>query len=137
MAESYSDNPGRAEKSTPSARLDGWKDIAAYLGKAERTVKRWEASRGLPIHRVPGGAKASVYAFPAELNDWLKSSIAAEPDPVETVQIQQAEEVSEAPLAPQKISAAEAIPDPPPAVSPIPRPRWATAILGFAAVGLA
>src|ERR1700688_437327 len=84
MAESYPDNAARTEKSGAPARLDGWKDIAAFLGKAERTVKRWEASRGLPIHRVPGGAKASVYAFPAELNDWLRSSIAVDSDAAET-----------------------------------------------------
>jgi Tfp pilus assembly protein PilF len=55
-------------------RLDGWKDIAAYLCKAERTIKRWEADRGLPIHRLPGGTRASVYAYQGELDDWLKSS---------------------------------------------------------------
>ena len=54
-------------------RLDGWKDIAAYLGKVERTVKRWDADRGLPTHRVPGGGRASVYAYTRELDEWLKS----------------------------------------------------------------
>jgi len=54
-------------------RLDCWKDIAAYLGKVERTVKRWDVDRGLPIHRVPGGGRASVYAYTAELDEWLKS----------------------------------------------------------------
>jgi tetratricopeptide (TPR) repeat protein len=53
---------------------DGWKDIASYLGKAERTVKRWESDRGLPVHRVPGGARSSVYARPTELEEWLVSS---------------------------------------------------------------
>jgi tetratricopeptide (TPR) repeat protein len=64
------------ENPSPEARLDGWKDIATHLGKAERTVKRWEADRGLPIHRVPGGGRASVYAYAAELDEWLKSSSA-------------------------------------------------------------
>jgi tetratricopeptide (TPR) repeat protein len=70
---------------TPSlgTRLDGWKDIATYLGKAERTVKRWEADRGLPIHRVPGGGRASVYAYGVELDEWLKSSNIAEPESAE------------------------------------------------------
>jgi tetratricopeptide (TPR) repeat protein len=53
-------------------RLDSWKEIAAYLGKGERTAKRWEAERGLPVHRVPGG-RGSVYAFASELEGWLKS----------------------------------------------------------------
>ena len=59
-------------------RLDCWKEIAAYLGKVERTVKRWEADRGLPIHRVPGGGRASVYAYTHELDEWLKSTKASE-----------------------------------------------------------
>lgn len=55
-------------------RLDCWKDIAAYLGKVERTVKRWDVDRGLPIHRVPGGGRASVYAYTSELDKWLMST---------------------------------------------------------------
>jgi len=54
-------------------RLDGWKEIAAYLGRGERTVKRWERDRGLPTHRVPGSGRATVYAFSSELDEWLKS----------------------------------------------------------------
>jgi tetratricopeptide (TPR) repeat protein len=61
-------------------RLDGWKDIAAYLGKVERTVKRWDADRGLPTHRVPGGGRASVYAYTRELDEWLKSGKALDAD---------------------------------------------------------
>jgi len=43
-------------------RLGSWKEIAAFFGKDERTVKRWEAQRGLPVHRVPGGSRTTVYA---------------------------------------------------------------------------
>ena len=60
-------------KTAPRARLDSWKEIADYLGKAERTVKRWETERSLPIHRLPGGGRASVYAFTDELDAWLLS----------------------------------------------------------------
>jgi hypothetical protein len=55
-------------------RLSSWKEIAAHLERAERTVKRWESERGLPVHRIPGGARGSVYAFSEELDIWLKSS---------------------------------------------------------------
>jgi len=55
------------------ARLDSWKEIAAYLGKGERTVKRWETERGMPAYRVPGGGRACVYAYTAELDEWLTS----------------------------------------------------------------
>jgi tetratricopeptide (TPR) repeat protein len=53
-------------------RLDCWKEIAAYLGRSEKTVRRWETERGLPTHRAPGGGRTSVYAYTAELNEWLK-----------------------------------------------------------------
>ena len=53
-------------------RLDSWKEIAAFLGRAERTVKRWETERGLPVHRVPGGGRSAVFAYSNELADWLK-----------------------------------------------------------------
>jgi hypothetical protein len=47
--------------------LKSWKEIASFFGRDERTVKRWEAGRGLPVHRVPGRTRASVYAYPSEL----------------------------------------------------------------------
>jgi len=61
------------------ARLRGWQEIAASLGVDERTVKRWEQSRGLPVHRVPGESRAPVYAFEAELAAWLRSGGEAMP----------------------------------------------------------
>ena len=53
-------------------RLDSWKEIATFLGRSERTVKRWETERGLPVHRVPGGGRSAVFAYSSELADWLK-----------------------------------------------------------------
>jgi adenylate cyclase len=53
-------------------RLDSWKEIAAYLGRGERTVKRWETERKLPVHRVPGGGRSAVFAYAGELTEWLK-----------------------------------------------------------------
>lgn len=53
-------------------RLDSWKEIAAFFGRSERTVKRWETERGLPVHRVPGSGRGSVFAYAEELSDWLK-----------------------------------------------------------------
>jgi tetratricopeptide (TPR) repeat protein len=55
-------------------RLKSWKQIASFFGTDERTVKRWEAKRGLPVRRIPGGAKATVYAEIAELEHWLRGS---------------------------------------------------------------
>ena len=54
-------------------RLDCWKEIAAYLGRSEKTVRRWETERGLPNHRAPGAGRTAVYAYTADLDQWLKS----------------------------------------------------------------
>ena len=59
-------------------RLTGWKEIGAFFGKNERTVKRWELQRGLPIHRPPGSAKTAVFADVIELEEWLKGSRGAD-----------------------------------------------------------
>lgn len=63
-------------------RLAGWKEIAAYFARDDRTVMRWEKDRGLPVHRVPGSGKASVYAYTAELERWLASTGQDLDDPV-------------------------------------------------------
>src|SRR6202035_1563557 len=57
---------------TSNRRLDTWKEIGAFFGRDERTVKRWERTRGLPVHRVPGGGRANVYANTDEVVEWLK-----------------------------------------------------------------
>ena len=49
-------------------RLDSWKDIAAYLKKSVRTVRRWEEQHGLPIYRVGDRAGASVFSYKSELD---------------------------------------------------------------------
>ena len=49
---------GSLRPAAGDGRLRSWKEIASYFGADERTVKRWEVSRGLPVHRVPGGARA-------------------------------------------------------------------------------
>ncbi len=53
-------------------RLDSWKEIAAFFDRDERTVRRWEKERGLPIHRVPGGGRGGVFTYADELRQWLK-----------------------------------------------------------------
>jgi hypothetical protein len=54
-------------------RLDSWKEIASYLGRDLRTVRRWERERFLPVHRVPGRGRAAVYAFRSEIDEWLRN----------------------------------------------------------------
>ena len=61
----------KVEDSARGSRLDCWKEIAAYLGRSEKTVRRWETERGLPAHRPPGAGRTAVYAYTAELDEWL------------------------------------------------------------------
>jgi TolB-like protein/Tfp pilus assembly protein PilF len=52
-----------------SNRLDSWKEIAAYLKRDERTVRRWE-NEGLPVHRHVHKKQASIYAYRTEIDSW-------------------------------------------------------------------
>ena len=54
-------------------RLVGWKAIGQFLRCTERTARRWEAYRGMPVHRIPGGGRSSVWASPDELSGWLQA----------------------------------------------------------------
>ena len=52
-------------------RLDGWKAIAAHFGRERSTVIRWSTERGMPVYRIPGRGRGSVYALSEELDEWL------------------------------------------------------------------
>ena len=140
------------ELSSPGDRLDSWKEIATYLGRAERTVKRWEGDRGLPIHRLPGGGKSSVYAFTAELDEWLQSSRELEtaPEPPEVIPASEAllaatssvdtpvEEAVESSALPAEPAAFPENPALPPARHRSAFPRsWLSAILIVSLISLA
>lgn len=76
MTQTGSENtPGGA-----GPRLNSWKQIARYLGRDVRTVKRWEDKEvGMPVHRVPGGR--SVFAYTRELDAWLVEGTPLEAPP--------------------------------------------------------
>ena len=59
-----------ASKIAPVTRLESWKEIAAYLRRSERTVRRWEDKEGLPVHRHTHDKRGSVYAFDTEIDAW-------------------------------------------------------------------
>ena len=61
-------------RETESDRLDSWKEIASFLHRDARTVRRWERERGLPVHRVPGGERSGVFAYSRELQSWLHAA---------------------------------------------------------------
>ncbi len=59
-------------------RMEGWKEMAAHLGRSVRTIQRWEREAGLPVRRLVVGGKAQVFAYRHELDGW-RASKEAEP----------------------------------------------------------
>lgn len=62
------------ETMTEKSKLEGWKEIADYLGKDVRTAHRLKKLYGLPVRPedIPL-KKPGVYAYVAELENWRKS----------------------------------------------------------------
>ncbi|HTT20112.1 MAG TPA: nuclear transport factor 2 family protein [Candidatus Sulfotelmatobacter sp.] len=60
------------ERNTTQKTLESWKQIAAYLDRSERTVRRWEASEGLPVHRRGHEKQDTVFAFKHEIEAWSR-----------------------------------------------------------------
>ena len=68
-----SSRTGAGTDGTGGRRLVGWKTIGQFLRCTERTARRWEADRGMPVHRIPGGGRSSVWASTDELSAWLQA----------------------------------------------------------------
>jgi tetratricopeptide (TPR) repeat protein len=120
-------------------RLDSWKEIAAFFGRDERTVSRWEKELGLPVHRLPG-TKGRVYAYTEELSAWLEASQTAGARGEEEVELKPESEAQ-----PTNLTVMAGL-DPPVEIAPIAMPssenalpsstdpRWKTGRLVAAAV---
>jgi len=54
--------------------LNGWKEIANYLGKGVRTAQRYERNFALPVRRPSGRSEGAVMATPGEIDAWLMAS---------------------------------------------------------------
>ena len=50
-------------------RLDSWKEIAAYLKRSVRSVQRWEAEEGMPVHRHLHDKRGTIYVTLAPLGE--------------------------------------------------------------------
>lgn len=48
-------------------RLTSWREIAAFVGRSERTVRRGEEFYDFPIHHDDHG----VHALPREIDEWM------------------------------------------------------------------
>ena len=78
--------PPPSSSEEPRTRLDSWKEIASYLGRSEKTVRRWEETEGLPVHRLHHEKRPSVYAYTGELEQWRetrKTAVESEPAPAD------------------------------------------------------
>src|SRR5260370_37135618 len=53
--------------------LDSWKQIAVYLHREVRTVRRREKRDGLPVHRQVHVKGVTVWAFKHEIDAWFKN----------------------------------------------------------------
>jgi hypothetical protein len=60
------------EPNTPQKTLESWKQIAAYLDRSERTVRRWEESEDLPVHRRGHQKCDTVFAYKHEIEAWAR-----------------------------------------------------------------
>lgn len=77
-----------AHSSAPSPDLlDSWKEIAVYLKRDVRTAMRWEQSRALPVHRLPGGPKSAVFALRSEVDVWRKGPESPQAGPADAQSI--------------------------------------------------
>lgn len=54
--------------------LNGWKEIARYLGTSIRSAQRYERLGGLPIRRPTGQSRGAVLATKSELDAWVNAS---------------------------------------------------------------
>ena len=68
----------------PGERLNSWKEIAAYLNRSVRTVIRWEAEQGLPVHRQVHDKRGAVHAYKTALDAWVQQRTLG-PESAETV----------------------------------------------------
>jgi hypothetical protein len=53
--------------------LQSWKEISLYMNRGIRTLQRWEANFGLPVHRPSPSNRSCVFALKSEIDEWMKS----------------------------------------------------------------
>jgi len=71
--------PGRMPKAKQQKSLDGWQQIAEFLGQPSSVAQRW-AKSGMPV--IHEGRR--VHASPEDLNRWLGRESAGEPVQIAT-----------------------------------------------------
>lgn len=76
--------------------LEGWKAIAAYLGRGSRAAQLWERDASLPVHRL----QKRVFAYEDELDEWVRRHCSL-PEPQSEIKGDAAPSEEEAPAEPQ------------------------------------
>ena len=61
------------DNSPDQEKLDSWKEIATYLDRDVSTVQRWEKEEDLPVRRHLHYKRATIYAYPSEIDAWLEN----------------------------------------------------------------
>ncbi len=54
--------------------FESWKEIASYLKRSYKTLRRLEQDHGLPVHRLEESPKARVFAYKDEIDRWLQDT---------------------------------------------------------------
>lgn len=118
--------------------LNGWKDIAAYVGKSVRTAQRWELHFGLPTHRLKTPDGQVVYARRSEIEAWRA---ALDPDTRRATTDADAPDAdTESAEISEPVRAPEPPADPVPAAAPLPAratPLWRHSVVTTAALVVA
>ena len=73
--------------------LHSWKEISSYTGRGVRTLQRYEANLGFPIHRPLGKPRSSVLAFKHEIDRWMEKTPVAIISAQDSSRISASEEV--------------------------------------------
>jgi len=116
---------------TGGRRLVGWKAIGQFLRCTERTARRWEADRGMPVHRIPGGGRSSVWASTDELSAWLQALPSEVQETLRAEALAIADAAAETPASTDATTAASR--------EPLPRSLWVMAallVVGFIVAAL-
>ncbi len=129
----------------PEKKLVSWKEIAAHLGREVRTVQRWEKTEGLPVHRHEHQKKSTVYAYPSELDEWIRKRQPVD-DPEADAAFAREQELSgtDSPMdsvdppdvLPVPVDSNRIDPTPDPVKPPPPPPMWRRMVIAISSLAI-
>ena len=129
----------------PEKKLVSWKEIAAHLGREVRTVQRWEKTEGLPVHRHEHQKKSTVYAYPSELDEWIrKRQPVDDPEADAAFAREQEQSGTDSPMdsvdppdvLPVPVDSNRIDPTPDPVKPPPPPPMWRRMVIAISSLAI-